>query len=80
MAPARGDLPDILVNCACSHVFRSSKMGLDRRLPGLHSSIRRLAPNVLLDTIKFGDAVSGLFGNRLSLGFVDVYELAPDMG
>jgi hypothetical protein len=38
-----------------------------------------MTPGVLLDAIEGGDTFHGLPGNRRSLGFVNVDELAPDM-
>jgi hypothetical protein len=48
--------------------------------PGLHTCFGRLTSNFLLDAIELGNAFYGFLGNRRSLGFVDVDELAPDMG
>jgi hypothetical protein len=39
-----------------------------------------LPTDFLLDAIELGDAFYGFPGNRRSLGFVDIDELAPDMG
>ena len=49
-------------------------------MPGVHSLIRRLTPDFLLDATEFGNAFYGPLGDRRSLGFVDIDELAPYVG
>lgn len=48
-------------------------------LPKLDTLVRRQTSGLLLDGIEPGDPADGLFGDRRSLGTMDVDELAPDM-
>ena len=60
--------------------FQIVKDGFGLALPGVHSLIRRLTPDFLLDATEFGNAFYGPLGDRRSLGFVDIDELAPYVG
>ena len=48
-------------------------------LPDLHTHIGWLTPNFCLDAIEIGNPFYGFFGDRRSLRFVHIDELALDM-
>jgi hypothetical protein len=48
-------------------------------LPDLHTHIGKLTPNFCLDAIEIGKSFYGFLGDRRSLTFVHIDELALDM-